>query len=139
MYMIPYNSLFDDFTSPFDEFWNSTESKTLNKTMQTDIKEIGDNYELIMDIPGVKKEDIKVELKNGYLNISAVSNKSVEEKDENQNYIRKERFSGSYSRSFYVGDKITTQDISGKFENGTLKLIFPKEKKQNTNSFIEIQ
>ena len=139
MYMIPYNSLFDDFTSPFDEFWNSTESKTLNKTMQTDIKEIGDNYELIMDIPGVKKEDIKVELKNGYLNISAISNKSVEEKDENQNYIRKERFSGSYSRSFYVGDNITTQDISGKFENGTLKLIFPKEKKQNTNSFIEIQ
>ena len=138
---MPYNSfdLFDDFRSPFDDFFKSMDNKSIVQVMQTDIKEKDGNYELIVDVPGINKEDIKIELKNGYLNISAVTNKSVEEKDEKENYIRKERYSGNYSRSFYVGEELKTEDVKAKFENGTLTLTFPKVEKEKQQNFIEIQ
>ena len=141
MYLMPYNSfdLFDDFRSPFDDFFKSMDNKSIVQVMQTDIKEKDGNYELIVDVPGINKEDIKIELKNGYLNISAVTNKSVEEKDEKENYIRKERYSGNYSRSFYVGEELKTEDVKAKFENGTLTLTFPKVEKEKQQNFIEIQ
>ena len=79
-----------------------------------------------MNLPGVKKEDVKAELKDGYLTISASANNSKDEKDDSGRYIRRERYSGSCSRSFYVGDQVTEADIKAKFENGTLTLLVPK-------------
>ena len=95
--------------------------------MRTDIKDTDGGYEVTMNLPGVKKEDVKAELKDGYLTISASSNNSRDEKDDNGRYIRRERYSGSCSRSFYVGDEVTEADIKAKFENGTLTMMIPKK------------
>lgn len=115
-------NVFDDFFEyPFSDFGASS------SLMKTDIKETGNSYELTVDLPGVKKEDVKAELKNGYLNISAVSNRSNDEKNSDGNYIRRERYCGSYSRSFYVGENITEEDIKAKFDNGVLTLTVPKK------------
>ncbi len=117
-------NFFDDFMDyPMRRF-------SSNDFMKTDIKENDKEYEITMDMPGVKKEDVKAELTDGYLTINAFSNTSSEEKDDNGTYIRKERYSGSCSRSFYVGDAITEEDINAKFENGTLKLVIPKKEQQ---------
>ena len=94
--------------------------------MRTDIKDTENGYEVTMNLPGVKKEDVKAELKDGYLTISASANNSKDEKDDSGRYIRRERYSGSCSRSFYVGDQVTEADIKAKFENGTLTLLVPK-------------
>ena len=83
-----------------------------------------------MNMPGVKKEDVKAELKNGYLTINAAANRNKDEKDSNGRYIRRERYSGSCSRSFYVGDQVTETDIRAKFEDGTLKLLVPKKEEK---------
>lgn len=98
--------------------------------MKTDVKEKDGNYELTMDLPGVKKEDVHAELKDGYLTVSASVNNSKDEKDEAGNYIRRERYSGSASRSFYVGQAVRQEDIKAKFENGTVKFIVPKEEEK---------
>lgn len=98
-----------------------------NNLMKTDVKETDQGYELSMDLPSVKKEDLKAELKDGYLNISATSNQNNDEKDENGRYIRRERFSGTVSRSFYVGENVTQEEIKAKFEDGTLTLLIPKK------------
>lgn len=95
--------------------------------MKTDVKDAGDHYELEMEMPGVEKENIKAELKDGYLTVSAETNTRKDEKDEDGKYIRRERYSGSCSRSFYVGDGVKQEDIKAKFEDGTLKLFVPKE------------
>ena len=95
--------------------------------MKTDIREKEDGYELDMDLPGFKKEDIKAELHEGVLTISAAKNLDKDQKDEKGRYIRKERYSGAMSRSFYVGDALTEEDISAKFEDGILKLSIPKK------------
>lgn len=114
-------NLFDDF------FGDAFGSYTTADHMTTDVKENEQGYELVMNMPGYKKEDVKAELKNGYLTISASSNKNVDEKDNEGRYIRRERYSGSCSRSFYVGDQVTEEDIKAKFEDGTLKLFIPKK------------
>ena len=98
--------------------------------MKTDIKEMENGYEVTMNLPGVKKEDVKAELKDGCLTISASSNSNKDEKDEEGRYIRRERYSGSCSRSFYVGDAVTEADIKAKFENGTLTMMIPKKEVQ---------
>ena len=114
---------FDDFFGyPFGSYSVST-----NEMMKTDIKDTENGYEITMSLPGVKKEDVKAELKDGYLTISASSNNSRDEKDDNGRYIRRERYSGSCSRSFYVGDEVTEADIKAKFENGTLTMMIPKK------------
>lgn len=128
------NNIFDDlFNAPF-----FTRSEA--NMMKTDIKEHDGGYELTVDLPGVKKEDIKAELNDGYLTISAENNTNKDEKDENGKYICRERYSGSYSRSFYVGDAITEEDIKAKFENGTLKLDIPKKEAlpEKQNKYIAI-
>ena len=113
--------LFDDFFGyPFRGY------EMNSSLMSTDIKDTDGGYEVTMNLPGVKKEDVKAELKDGYLTISASSNSSKDEKDDNGHYIRRERYSGSCSRSFYVGDQVTEADIKAKFEDGTLKLLIPK-------------
>ena len=110
--------------------------------MKTDIKETDTAYELAIDLPGVKKEDVKAELKDGYLNIGVSSSKSNDEKDEKGNYIRRERYTGSYSRSFYVGDGVTQDEVKAKFDNGVLKLTVPKKEaapEVETNKYIAIE
>lgn len=110
--------------------------------MKTDIKDTDQGYEITMNLPGVKKEDVTAELKDGYLTISAVSNSENSEKDTNGRYIRRERFSGSCSRSFYVGEDMTQEDIKARFENGTLKMMIPKKESQpavETKKYIAIE
>ena len=110
--------------------------------MKTDIRDNDGHYELDVDMPGFSKEDIKVELKDGYLTISASTKKDNDEKDENGKYIRRERYMGSCSRSFHVGDSVKQEDIKAKFEDGILKLSVPKEEAQpkaEENKYIAIE
>ena len=126
-------NLFDDFMmNPWrsDFFTALPSSKYM---MNTDVKEKDNSYELNIELPGYKKEDVKAELKDGYLTISASRNANNDEKDEKGNYIRRERYSGSCSRSFYVGEGVKQEDIHAKFEDGVLKLEVPKANKQKVD------
>ena len=114
-------SLLDDF---FDDSFRRFNSGEL---MRTDIKETDQGYELTVNMPGVHKEDVKAELKDGYLTIGASVNKNNDQKDQEGRYIRRERYSGSCSRSFYVGEDVKQEDIKARFEDGTLKLVVPKK------------
>lgn len=116
--------MFDDF---FDMPFGFHGNHNSGELMRTDIKDSGDSYEIMMNMPGVKKDDVKAELKDGYLTIQATTNSSNEEKDENSRYIRRERYVGSCRRSFYVGEGVEQTDIKAKFEDGTLKLTVPKK------------
>lgn len=130
-----FDNMFDDmFRDPF--FTNSNTTKV----MRTDIQEKDNNYVIEMDLPGYDKEDVKAQLKDGYLTISAEKNTSKDEKDEKGNYIRRERYSGKCSRSFYVGENVKEEDIKASFKNGILELTFPKEveKKQEDIKYITI-
>ena len=106
-------NLFDDF---FDYPFVKNEAES-NGLMKTDVKDTEHGYEITMNLPGVKKEDVKAALKDGYLTISATSDSKKEEKNDKGQYIRRERYTGSCSRSFYVGDAVTEEDIKAKFEN----------------------
>ena len=119
------NLLDDFFGTPFGKLDYDYKE---NNLMTTDVKDLGTEYEMTMNLPGIKKEDVKAELKDGYLTIQAESNTNQEEKDKEGKYIRRERFSGMCTRTFYVGETIQQEDIKAKFENGTLVLRFPKEK-----------
>lgn len=121
---------------------NFGRSSNTNGLMQTDITEKDDSYEVTMNLPGFKKEDVRGELKDGYLVVSATTNTSNDEKDSEGRYIRRERYSGSCSRSFYVGEDITQEDIKAKFEDGTLKLSIPKKEPApaiNESKYIAIE
>lgn len=126
---------FDDFFK--DPFFESNESSV----MKTDIKEKENSYELEVDIPGYKKEDIKMHMEDGYLIINAKTNKENDEKDKNGKYIRKERFFGECSRSFYLGNDIKEEDIKANFKNGTLNIEVPKKtqkEKEQEKKYIDI-
>ena len=130
-----FDNMFDDmFRDPF--FTNSSATKL----MKTDIQEKDNNYILDMDLPGYDKSDIKAQLKDGYLTITAQKNTSKEDKDEKGNYIRRERYCGKCSRSFYVGENLKEEDIKASFSNGILELTFPKkvEKKEEKIKYITI-
>ena len=116
--------LFDDM---FDPRYYGYQT---NDLMRTDVKETENGYDVSIDMPGVKKEDVKAELTDGYLTISASVNQDNDEKDAEGRYIRRERYSGSFSRSFYVGEDVTQEDIKARFEDGTLKLSVPKKEQQ---------
>ena len=123
-------NLFDDdwMDFPFDrDFWGRTNSKTTKNLMKTDIREHDAGYELDIDLPGFKKDEIKAELENGYLTISATKGANNDEQDKKGKYIRRERYAGTMQRSFYVGDDVTQEDIKAKFENGILRLSIPKK------------
>lgn len=127
--------LFDDFFGfPFYDNSRKTEKKLYSRgknLMNTDVKEQETGYELEMDLPGFKKEEITAALKDGYLTIRAV--KGVKEENQEQKkgtYIRRERFYGSCQRSFYVGEDVTEEDIKAKFEQGILTLFIPKKEKK---------
>ena len=115
-------NLFDNF---FDYSFRS-QAANAGGLMKTDIKDTDSGYEITMNLPGVKKEDVKAELKDGYMTVSAVTSSNKDERDETGRYIRRERYSGSFSRSFYVGEGVTEADIKAKFEDGTLKMLVPK-------------
>uniref|UniRef100_UPI003FF14E01 Hsp20/alpha crystallin family protein n=1 Tax=Roseburia sp. TaxID=2049040 RepID=UPI003FF14E01 len=98
--------------------------------MKTDVKETENGYEVAIDLPGFKKDEIQLELKDGYLTISAAKGLDKDEKDKKDKYIRRERYAGSMSRTFYVGESITEDKIHAKYENGILLLDVPKEEKK---------
>lgn len=131
------------FFDDFNDFWNMepairTQTSAARK-MSTDVKELNDGYEIDMELPGIKKEDVTVELKDGYLTVSA-QNKSDNKTEENGKYIRQERYYGKYQRSFFVGDEIDKADVKAKFENGILELKVPKkEPKQPEHQYISIE
>jgi Molecular chaperone (small heat shock protein) len=124
--------MFDDFFGfPFydDKDFKKMEKKLYGhrekNLMKTDVKESDGGYELEMDLPGFKKDDVKVALENGYLTVSAV--KESEDEKESGKYIRRERYSGACQRSFYVGEDVEQEDIRGEFKHGILKLSIPKK------------
>ena len=128
-------NLFDDW---FDESfgmlpeWGSRNplyGKHAKNLMKTDVRETEDSYELDIDLPGFKKDEINVDLKDGYLTISAAKGLDKDEKDKNGKYIRQERYAGACSRSFYVGD-VEPKDVSASYEDGILKLSMPKQAKK---------
>ena len=122
------NDIFDDFMDfRFPDIDKELYGKHAKHVMKTDVREKEDGYEVIIDLPGFKKDEIDVQLENGYLNISAAKGLDKDESDKKGKYIRRERYAGSMSRSFYVGEDITEDDIHAKFENGILKLDVPKK------------
>ena len=131
-------NLFDDF---MDDFMINRGARSVQNVMKTDIKETDDSYELKIEMPGYRKEDIKAQLKDGYLTISAETDNSSEEKNEEGKYIRRERYTGAVSRSFFVGKDLTEEDIRARFENGILHIALPKEapKKIEENKYIAIE
>ena len=143
-------NLFDDdwMDFPFDrfdrDFWgrkNPLYGKHAKNMMKTDIREHDEGYELDVDLPGFKKDEISVQLDNGYLTISAAKGLDKDEQDKKGKYIRKERYAGTMQRSFYIGDAVTQEDVKAKFEDGILKLSLPKKnaKAIEANNSIAIE
>ena len=138
----------------FDEFWNDPfdmdrmlprgrdplYGKHSKNLMKTDVRETEGSYELDVDLPGFKKEEVNVELNNGYLTIEAAKSLDKDDADKQGRYIRQERYAGSMSRSFYVGD-VKPEDVKAKYESGVLTVLIPKEepKKLTSSSKIAIE
>lgn len=122
------------FFDPFDfGFFPSAATdapKASNALMKTDIKETQKAFELHIELPGFKKDQIQAEIKEGYLTVTAETSNETENKAEDGTFLRKERFSGKCSRSFYVGEDIAEDDITATFENGVLKLVVPKQEQK---------
>ena len=124
----------------FDEFWddmfdhsvtpwsrrNPLYGKHGKNLMKTDVRETDNTDELDVDLPGFKKEEVQISLENGYLTIQAAKSLDKDQKNKKGQYIRKERYSGQCSRSFYVGEQVEAKDVSAKFEDGILKISIPK-------------
>ena len=124
----PFDDIFDDFMRPSKSVRSNF--MTQSTVMKTDIKELDKAYQLDVELPGVKKENVTVELNDGALEIKVVSEVNNDEKDEKGKYLRRERFYGSCSRSFYVGEDVKEEDIKAKFENGVITITVPKVEAQ---------
>ena len=120
--------LFDDMFDMDAMFGrkNPLYGKHAKNLMKTDIRETDKTYELDIDLPGFKKDEVNVELKDGYLTISAAKGLDKDQEDKKGKYIRQERYAGSCSRSFYIGEDVPAEDISAKYEDGILRLSVPK-------------
>ena len=125
--------------SIFDDVLDSVFEKTNNDIMKTDVKVVGDNYLLDISIPGYEKENIKLELENGYLTVTAEQNSESDSEDKKEKYIRRERYYGKCSRTFYVGDGLTEEEIKASYKNGVLEITLPKVSKINNKKVIEIE
>ena len=128
-------SLFDDWMGfPFRELNSDVDRKLYGRraanVMKTDLKEQDDGYELTVDLPGFKKDQIQLHLENGYLTIQAAKGLEEEQKDTNGRIVHQERYTGSMARSFYVGESLTEEDVKARFEDGVLTLNFPKEEQR---------
>ena len=137
-------NLFDDDWMDFPfahDFWggkNPLYGKRAKNMMKTDIREHDDGYEIDIDLPGFKKDEINVELDDGYLTISAEKSLDKDEEKKHGRYIRRERYAGAMQRSFYVGDALTQEDIKATYEHGILKLSVPKIEAQAVESSSHI-
>ena len=123
-------NLFDDFFNGFDmaPMWNGRNplyGKRAKNLMKTDVRETENSYELDVDLPGIKKDEVKVALQDGYLTISAAKGLDKDEEDQKGRYIRQERYAGACSRSFYVGD-VKPEEVAAKYAHGVLKISLPK-------------
>ncbi len=141
-------NLFDDdwMNFPFTDeaFWgkkNPLYGKHAQNMMKTDIRETDGSYELDVDLPGFKKDEINVQLKDGYLTLTAAKGLDKDSQDKKGNYIRKERYAGTMSRSFYVGEAVNEEDVHAKYEDGILKISVPKKEpeKIEKNGYISIE
>lgn len=139
------DNLFDEMMNfPFDndffERKNALRTGSVKSMMNTDVKETESGYEIAIDLPGFNKEDVSADLESGYLTIKA-ERESNNDTEENGSYIRRERFFGSCSRSFYVGEAVKEEDIKARFENGLLRLSVPKKdvKEVETTKRIAIE
>lgn len=140
-------NLFDDlFTDPFDMLMpvrgnDPLYGKHARNLMKTDVRELPDTYEVDVDLPGFKKDEITVDLKNGYLTIGASKGLDKDQSDQNGKYLRRERYAGVCSRSFYVGENVRPEEIGAKYEDGILRLSVPKAARKelpaSTSIFIE--
>ena len=117
---------YPNFSDVFDDLFDSGVNTTKANTMLCDIRATENTYEMNIALPGYKKEDISLDLTDGYLTVSANTNQDKEEKDKNGKVIRSERYTGSCSRKFYVGEGYKEEDFTAKFENGELMITFPK-------------
>ena len=129
------------FNNLFDDMFDDSFFRSYNSYMKTDIKEVDNQYVLDIEMPGFNKKDISAELNDGYLTISGNKSTNNDEKDTKGNIIRQERYSGSYSRSFYVGDSIKKEDIKANYDNGELKIYLPKTttKEVENHNYIPIE
>ena len=118
----------------FPEVEKALYGKHASHEMKTDVRETDSGYEVDIDLPGFKKDEINIQLDNGYLSISAAKGLDKDEQDKEGKYIRKERYAGSMSRSFYVGNAITQDDIKAKYESGILRLSVPKKAAEDIES-----
>ena len=139
-------NLFDEmFDFPWDNEFYSKRNPVFGKheknLMKTDVKETEAGYELDVDLPGFKKDEINVQLQNGYLTISAAKSVDKDQKDEKGTYIRRERYAGSCSRSFYVGEGVSQEEVRAKYEDGILRLSVPKkdQKQIEQSNYIAIE
>lgn len=138
-------NLFDGFFNNFDYMWpekTTRHTASASMVMKTDVKETDTGYELDIDLPGYKKDDVAAELKEGYLTITAKTETKDDKKDTAGKYIHRERYYGSCSRSYFVGKDIEKEDIKARFENGILKIYVPKKEekpKVEENRFIAIE
>ena len=123
-----FDDMFRDFAS-FDPFSASDAlyGKHARALMKTDVRETDNSYELDIDLPGFKKDELQLHLQDGYLTVSAAKGLDKDKKDKEGHYIRRERYAGQCSRSFYVGENITEEDVHAKFEDGILRLSIPKK------------
>lgn len=139
MMLVPRKRDFDLFDDMFDDpFFTRND----NKMMKTDIKENDDNFELEVDLPGFNKDNIKMTIDDGYLTINAKQETNNDEKDNHGKYVRRERYYGECSRSFYVGEDVKEEDIKAKYTDGTLKVEIPKvepKKELEEKKYIEIE
>lgn len=144
-------NLFDDFFDDFP-FYDDRAERRLEKKlygrraqnlMKTDIREMDNGYEVVIDLPGFKKDEVKASLDNGYLTISAAKGLDKDEQDkESGRYIRRERYAGACERSFYVGEHVTQEEIKAEFKHGILKLFVPKKETKpavEENKYIAIE
>ena len=131
-------NLFDSFFNDFAKVGRTE----VPKVMKTDIREDEKGFELDIELPGCSREDVSAELKDGYLTIAGKTSSSSDEKDDSGRFIRRERYQGSCTRSFFVGDELEQEDIKAKFENGILKVFVPKKEPKpqvETRKMIQIE
>lgn len=135
-----FDEMFDDMMRPMHSMEKALYGKRARAIMKTDVRETDNSYEVDIDLPGFKKDEVNVDLKDGYLTISAAKGLDKDEKTSEGKYIRQERYTGACSRSFYVGTDLQPKDVSAKFTDGILELTFPKEapKKEPDVTRVEI-
>lgn len=129
-----FDNWMEDFAFPsfprFADMDKTLFGKNANNLMKTDVKDNGNGYTVDIDLPGFKKDEIKMQLEDGYLTVSAAKEMKQDEKNEEGRYVRRERYAGSMSRHFYVGKNVTEDDIHPKYEDGILTFQLPKEEKR---------